>query len=545
VDAMKFGQWLAGRRHACGYSSQRAFVDAVRQHPQLSASGISEAFLARLEAGVLAHPFRGRVRARVLALSQLLCGSPRELRLFLRQAELTDLSANEREYVEQLYAQLGASSMRAQVVLPARPALLVGRTTELDTLLQTLKTVESGCCAITGMPGVGKTALATEGLHRLTADDYELTRLFPDGVVAVSGTGREGLAGLVAVLDDLCTYMSRQASGAASVPRKRGQEGAHLSDGHADTLGAMDVAASINRVRLLLADKSMLLLLDDVEADFPLRMALEAILTHIKADSGVQPAKPGVHGRRVVLVTSQYLPDASMLAAHLPLMPLEPEAALALFQMLTGATPSADERHYGERICASLGYLPIAIEIAAAAVTQEKIPLAVLETQAQTYPLDLSRDGTREFRAELARAIAHVDRSAYERLALIAALCVNTISLDQAAALLPDSDYNGTSEHGRAVGDTSSLLTRAVSAEQLARAAADLGQLVRHSLLSPVAPAADMHGEMRYAIHPLVRAYARTYLLPGLPKETRDRMLRDPQATAAQLSGAASSPGCQ
>ena len=67
---MKFGQWLAGRRHACGYSSQRAFVDAVRQHPQLSASGISEAFLARLEAGVLAHPFRGRVRARVLALSQ-------------------------------------------------------------------------------------------------------------------------------------------------------------------------------------------------------------------------------------------------------------------------------------------------------------------------------------------------------------------------------------------------------------------------------------------------------------------------------------------
>src|SRR5262249_61585401 len=224
VDAMKFGQWLAGRRHACGYSSQRAFVDAVRQHPQLSASGISEAFLARLEAGVLAHPFRGRVRARVLALSQLLCGSPRELRLFLRQAELTDLSANEREFVEQLYAQLGASSMRAQVVLPARPAQLVGRASELDALLQTLKTVESGCCAITGMPGIGKTALATEALHRLTADDYELTRLFPDGVVAVSGTGREGLSGLVAVLDDLCIYLSRQASGATSVPRKRGQE---------------------------------------------------------------------------------------------------------------------------------------------------------------------------------------------------------------------------------------------------------------------------------------------------------------------------------
>src|SRR5262249_12304486 len=322
---------------------------------------------------------------------------------------------NEREYVEQLYAQLGASSMRAQVVLPPRPAQLVGRATELDRLLQTLKTMESGCCAITGMPGIGKTALATEALHRLTADDYELTRLFPDGVVAVSGTGREGLSGLVAVLDDLCIYMSRQASGATSVPRKRGQEFSHLADGHADALGVMDVAASINRVRLLLADKSVLVLLDDMEADFPLRMALDAILTHIKVETGLQPAKPGGRGRRGVRVGSQYLPDASMLAAHLPLMPLEHEAALELFHTLLGAMPSAEERRYGERICASLGHLPIAIEIAAAAVMQEKIPLAVLETQARAYPLDLSRDGTRELRAELAHAMAHVDRSPYAR----------------------------------------------------------------------------------------------------------------------------------
>ncbi len=534
---MKFGQWLAGRRHACGYSSQRAFVDAVRQHPQLSASGISEAFLARLEAGVLAHPFRGRVRARVLALSQLLCGSPRELRVFLRQAELTDLSASEREYVEQLYAQLGASSMRAQVVLPARPAQLVGRASELERLLHTLKTMESGCCAITGMPGVGKTALAAEALHQLTADDYELTRLFPDGVVAVSGSGREGLAGLVAVLDDLCTYMSRQASSAAGVPRKRGQELAP-SDGHAETLGAMDVAASINRVRLLLADKSVLILLDDVEADFPLRMALDAILTHIKADTGAQPARPGVHGRRVVLVTSQYLPDASMLAAHLPLMPLEPEAALELFHTLLGAMPSAEERRYAERICASLGYLPIAIEVAAAAVMQEKIPLAVLETQARAYPLDLSRDGTRELRAELAHAIAHVDQSAYERLALIASTCASTVSLDQAAALLPEDDFAGMDARGEASP------VRAVSAEQLARAAADLGQLVRHSLLSPIAPEGDTRDELRYAIHPLVRAYARMYLVPGLPQATRDRLRRDSRGSDTQLSGVAS-PGCQ
>ena len=150
----------------------------------------------------------------------------------------------------------------------------------------------------------------------------------------------------------------------------------------------------------------------------------------------------------------------------------------------------------------------------------------------------------RELRSELAHAIAHVDRSAYDRLALIAALCVNKISLDQAAALLPEGEFSGASEHGRMQVDASPMLVRAVSAEQLARAAADLGQLVRHSLLSPIAPASDTRDELRYAIHPLVKAYARVYLVPRLPQETRDRLPLDPQATATQLSGAASS-GCQ
>jgi hypothetical protein len=546
MDAMKFGQWLAERRRACGYSSQRALIDAVRQHPQLSTSGISEAFLARLEAGVLAHPFRGRVRARVLALSHLLCSTPRELRLFLRQAELTDLSATESEHVERFRAQLSALSTRAHVVLPARPARVVGRAAELDAVLATLAELESGCCAITGMPGVGKTVLAAEALHRLTADAYELARLFPDGVVTVSGTGRRGLPGLVAVLEDVCAYISQQATATAGTPHGRGPEaGLHQPDVRGNTASAADVATAVNRTRLLLADKSLLLLLDNLEADFPLRLALEAILPQITAEAD-SPHPASLHGRRVVLVTGQYVPDAAILAAHLPLAPLAPEAAHALFQALLGVTLtlSAEERTSCERICAALGYLPLALEIAAAAVTQEKIPLPVLATHVVAHPLDLSRDGMRELRDELARAFAYVDDSARERLAHIASLCASSISLDQAAALNRERPSGATRGPEERAETTPLRATPAEAApddpydvrfaERIAGVAADLGQLVRHSLLGSVASRIPDSGreEPRYTIHPLVKAYAREYLVPNLAREARDRVAHNAQEYA-------------
>ena len=65
MDALQFGRWFSERRRRCGWGSQRALVETLHQHPLLCECGISEDFLARLEAGQLAHPFRGNVRWRV------------------------------------------------------------------------------------------------------------------------------------------------------------------------------------------------------------------------------------------------------------------------------------------------------------------------------------------------------------------------------------------------------------------------------------------------------------------------------------------------
>jgi len=85
-----------------GQASQRALVEATRREPHLSNCGISEDFLARLEAGQLVQPFRGNVRQRVLALGELLCKTPRELNSYLHTAMLRDPCGRQRGKEENL-----------------------------------------------------------------------------------------------------------------------------------------------------------------------------------------------------------------------------------------------------------------------------------------------------------------------------------------------------------------------------------------------------------------------------------------------------------
>lgn len=559
MDAVRFGRWISERRRTGGWRSQRAFVEMAHQDPFLRTYNISEDFLARLEAGRLAHPFRKSIRQRVLALAGLLCKTPRELRTYLQAAELTDLSPDETEYMNRLHEQLVARRTSTTLFLPPRPSRLVGRAAQVHELIQTLWALESGICAVTGMPGVGKSALAAEAVHQVAINERERLRIFPDGIATFSGTGRRGVRGLIALLEEIIAVFSpsaastSQATGAvligSRVPFSSGEDRlvrlstTHTvrtaSNGH-DAMLEADLAGAIDRARQVLAGKRVLLVLDDMDAQFPLRQACEALLAQEQKNAISRGGGSGNGGQcsRVVLITSRYIPAPTLLMHRLHLEPLEPNAALELFIALIGHALSNDEHSCVEQICAAVGYLPLAIEAAATAATVAGIPLSLLAERVMDSPLDALLDGEGELHSKLAQALANFDPQMQLRFALLSALGTQVFALESAAALrtmhpevnrtepykvhahgqyLPERSVDtrfiaseGHRETAQSVGD--------VSSTHLASTAADLGQFVRHSLVEivppnsfssfPLASRSTHHNGSFYRLHPLLYAYA-------------------------------------
>lgn len=212
MDAVQFGRWVSERRRALGWSSQRALVEAIRvlqsvqtvqNESSKSNSTISEDFLARLEAGHLAHPFRGTVRQRVLDLAGILCKTPQDVRAFLRAAEIAELSTEESEQIQRLKDDLTPPAIPPLLFLPPRPPRFVGRSAELQELSQVLFSAKADVCAISGMPGIGKSTLAYEVVHQLAANERERKRLFPNGIAMFTCTGRRGIEGLISLLHEI------------------------------------------------------------------------------------------------------------------------------------------------------------------------------------------------------------------------------------------------------------------------------------------------------------------------------------------------------
>ena len=569
MDAVRFGRWISQRRHAGGWRSQRAFVEMARQDLFLRTYNISEDFLARLEAGRLAHPFRKSIRRRVLALAGLLCKTPRELRTYLQAAELTDLNPDENDYVNRLNEQLGARRTTTTLLLPPRPSRLVGRTAQVHELIQTLWTLESGICAVTGMPGVGKSALAAEAVHQVAINERERVRIFPDGIATFSGTGRRGVHGLIALLQEIIAVFSpsaastSQATGAVLIgsraPLSSGDDrlfrlstthtAKAASNGHDAMLDMLeaDLAGAIDRARQVLAGKRVLLVLDDMDVQFPLRQACEALLAQEQKSAIGRGGGSGNGGQcsRVVLITSRYIPAPTLLMHRLHLEPLEPQAALELFVALIGHALSNDEHSCVEQICAAVGYLPLAIEAAAAAATIAGIPLSLLAERVMDSPLDALLDGEGEVHFRLAQALANFDPQMQQRFALLSTLGTQVFALENAAALRTMHPEVNRSEsykvhtHGQCLPehsvrylpprqDSQFIASEGhretaqsvvdVSSTHLASTAADLGQFVRHSLVEivpynsptsfPLSSRSTPHKGSFYQLHPLLHAYA-------------------------------------
>ncbi len=522
MDAVQFGRWFSKRRQACGWQSQRALVDAVRRDPFLKASGISEDFLARLEAGHLAHPFRSSVRRRVLALAWLLCKTPRDLQTYLRAAELSDLGSEEVGQVQRLSEHLAVQQSPSPLLLPLRPTRLIGRSTELHELLNTLCKKDVNVFAVTGMPGSGKSALAYEAVHMLASDEHERVRLFPHGIATFTGRGRRGTNGLISLLSGITTvFHSLAASDSKSLA---------LTPALPQFTDA-DLACAIDRVRAALAGKRVLILLDDLEADFPLRQALEALLVRSQIDmAGRGLRKSGDHAQEhhVVLITSSYIPAPALVTSRLHLSPLKPEAALDLLANLVGRGMVEMERQHAECICAAVGHLPLAIEAVATTVLTKGIPFSLLAARVAERPLDRLLDEEYEIRSRLARTLAALRPGMQEQFALLSTLGTQSFGLAPAAAIHAQTTSPLLiEEHGISTVEVASLPEHALallddkaqkdvmfdsvdlSLTQLAHTAANLGQFVRSSLLELAPGEALLDSSLpRYQLHPLLQAYA-------------------------------------
>ncbi|HEU4785022.1 MAG TPA: ATP-binding protein [Ktedonobacterales bacterium] len=539
MDVVQFGRWLGERRRACGWTSQRSLMESALEYPHTRDLGISEAFLARLEAGLLAYPFRGAVRKRVLGLIWLLCKSARQTREYLRLAGLADLSVEEQEMVRSVLASFSdAAPVAPPLLLPARPPRLLGRAAALNELLRTLRTVETGLCVVTGMPGVGKSALAAEALHLIAADERARHELFPDGIVTFSGAGRRGTGGLLALLDELCAVFTPESASARASTR-RGEKPASSGE----RLARPDVAGTLNRTRSVVAGKRFLLLLDDMDARFPLREALDAVLATGHAAGAAGPAEAE---RRVVLVTSRYAPEAALIRIRQDVAPLDADAALALFTALLQRDLTPGETLHARAICMAVGNLPLAIELAATAALSEGIPLPLLAARLSSHALDISADSRRELRLRLERELDAIDTEARELFALLALLGTPAFTLEAAAALR-DARWPEPTAADEIIPELAALapddLADTMTAEErLARTAALLGQLVRHSLLRIEGdevgydddnddgddPGPGSGVGVRYHLQPLVYACARERM-EQLDPAVRERALRNAQ----------------
>src|SRR5579859_4365995 len=522
MDSVQFGHWISERRLKYGFRSQRTLAERVSGDPMLDKLGITENFLARLEAGSFAYPFRGHVRARVAALAWLLCATPRDVNNYYQAAGLNELDDYEAEHQRALHKHLSKQQNGQRVLpLPPRPRHLPGREAVVKEIIGSLSLMETGLYAITGLPGVGKSALASEVVHRLAADGQAQSRTFSDGIAAFTCTGRQGRSGLLTLMADVIAFFGPPALSHTASRFTREQRLPELPATESE------FASILDRARLVLADKHALILLDDVEAQFPLRQVEEVLLAQDHQGLPYQKGNHMSYGQRVILTTGRFIPPPALVTHHLHLGPLEPDAALALFTALLKRSLSPEEVEAAQRVCASVGYLPLAIEVAATAVSVEGIPLPFLAAYVAGHPLDNVLDGGNVLRSRLAQALSVFDTRMQKRFAFLSTLGVPTFHLESAAATLPDEvdarrDSSGETAGSVPVEPISELIQGTDEAdlplERLADTIAVLGQFVQHSLIELTR--ADQSGAthnaegkfadqgMRYHLHPLVYAHA-------------------------------------
>jgi DNA-binding SARP family transcriptional activator/tetratricopeptide (TPR) repeat protein len=323
--------------------------------------------------------------------------------------------------------------------LPAAVRHFTGRAGELAALTRLLDEPAQGVVvvsAIGGTAGVGKTALAVHWAHQVAGR-------FPDGQLHVNLRGYD-LARPITAADALAGFLRTLGVPGPDIPPGEEQRAA--------------------RYRSLLADKRMLVVLDNVST----------------ADQ-VRPLLPGAPGCAVVVTSRDALAGlvARDGAARLDLDMLPLAEAVALLMELIGEPARADP-HATAQLARRCARLPLALRVAAElAAAHPQVPLAELvdDLAGQQKRLDL------------------LDAAGDPRTAVRAVFSWSTRQLTPEAARM----FRLLGLHPGPDITAESAASLAASTEAGARRR--LGELTRAHLIAEQVPG-------RYAFHDLLRAYA-------------------------------------
>ena len=305
-------------------------------------SGRHDAVITELRALVAEHPFRERLRERLMLALYRGQRQSEALAAYAdaRRTLRTELGIDPNPELQRLHERILAAdpalaapsspSSRHPVPrqLPADLNDFAGRSSEVSRLCEALANGAAGSqgstavAAITGPGGIGKTALAVHVAH-LSADRFPDGQLYVElaGVCSDPVTPTDALARLLRDLD----------VAAEDVP-----------------VAAEERAA---RYRSLLAGRRMLLVLDDA------RNAAQ-----------VRPLLPGSAGCGVLVTSRARMTDLDGLRL-IDVPELQPDEGRDLFAGIVGADRAAAEPEATMRILRSCAGLPLAIRIAGSRLT--------------------------------------------------------------------------------------------------------------------------------------------------------------------------------
>ncbi|MEO3924016.1 BTAD domain-containing putative transcriptional regulator [Micromonosporaceae bacterium B7E4] len=279
---------------------------------------------------------------------------------------------------------------------PALPGF-VGRAGSIDRIERMLDSAAGGVpvVAVSGQPGVGKSALAVTVAHRIRDR-------FPDGQLFVH------LAGASAAPRDPAAVL-------ADLLRVLGVPGSALPQN-------LSALAAAYRARL--ADRRVLVVLDDAATA-----------------AQVRPLLPGTPGS-AVLTTSRRRLSGLIDARHLPVGPLTDDEARALLADVVGPERVAEEPGQALRIAAACGNLPLAVRIAGTRLATRSWPLAILADRLddERQRLDELAAGDLQVRASLALSVQALSPPTREAFGLLGSLGPVSFAAWAVAELLDSAD---------------------------------------------------------------------------------------------------------